>query len=30
MRVLRNYMKEVFKDATLKGQEALSNMVNTP
>jgi len=26
MRVLRSYMREVFKDATLKGQAALSNM----
>ena len=30
MRVLRSYMTEVFKDATLKGQAALSNMANTP
>jgi len=30
MRVLRSYMKEVFMDATLKGQAALSNMVSTP
>lgn len=30
MRVLRSYMKEVFLDTTLKGQAALSNMVNTP
>ena len=30
MRVLRSYMREVFKDATLKGQAALSNMANTP
>jgi len=30
MRVLRSYMTEVFNDATLKGQAALSNMANTP
>ena len=30
MRVLRSYMNEVFRDLTLKGQAALSNMANTP
>ena len=30
MRVLRNYMQEVFTEQTLTGQTALSNMVNTP
>ena len=30
MRVLRSYMAEIFKNETLKGQAALSNMVTTP
>ena len=30
MRVLRSYMQQVFKDAILKGQAPLSNMVQTP
>ena len=29
-RVLRTYMHQLFKDATLKGQEALSNIMTTP